>query len=168
MTTSKAIPGTTAFPLFLELDVDWQARKRFADLILVGRYFASHGALSLMAHVASDDRNIERVRFARCKGRDLGFTGSLTIRELKAKVIGLGHALCEPPDMYAIRLAHTGARNEAILVASEEIVTLDRRRGIFYLTNHNGRRGINASVVEEAVVDYGTSDEHEIVFRLGK
>ena len=83
------------------------------------------------------------IKFARTKVSDLGFTQRPTIEQILARVIELGHNLCEPCDGPAIRLAiKDQPRDDYIWLAMEPIQVANLGFGVFCVDRHIRARGV--------------------------
>ena len=157
------------FPVYLDIEVGGKsANELLAEIKSAGTY-VSDWARDIMAKSAWKPGEREQVKFARAKVRELGFTTRPTTAQIWTRIreLGHGHALCEPCDGPAIRLAlGDQPRSDYFWVAMEQITDSDGSPSVFYV----GRRGDGERWLYAGWVypDYGWYLDDEIVFRLRK
>jgi len=93
------------FPVFLECEVGGKSKDELLAELKAGGFFVSDWAKDIMSKDTWKPGEKETVKFARVKVSELGFTKNPTTDDIWARIKEHGHALCEPGDGPAIRLA---------------------------------------------------------------
>lgn len=155
------------FPLFLDIEVGGKSKDELLAELKQGGFFVSDYAKDIMGKPAWKPGEKERVKFARVKISDLGFTKHPTTREVWARITELGHSLCEPGDGPAIRLAlKDQPRGDYFWLAMEQITDSDGRPLVFSVKrNDDGETWLGAGwTYPDGEWNLGVS----VVFRLRK
>jgi len=158
---------TGEFPVYLECEVGGKSRDElFAELGAAGCY-VSDWAKDIMGKSAWKPGKKEVVKFGRAKVSELGFTKNPTTLELLARIVELGHSLCEPQDGPAIRRAlKDQPRSDYFWTAMEQITDSSGYPRVFRVERDgDGKPWLNAywaSPDGHWLLDRG------IVFRLRK
>jgi len=91
------------FAPFLEIEVGGKSKDELLAEIEANGMFASDYAKDIMSKPAWKLGEHEKVKFAKVKVRDLGFTKNPTTKEIWNRIEELGHSLCEPGDGPSLR-----------------------------------------------------------------
>lgn len=155
------------FPVYLELEVGGKSKDELLAEIKSADMFASDWARDIMQKDAWKLDEKQVVKFARVKVSELGFTKNPKTSEIWARILELGHSLCESADGPAIRLAlKDQPRGDYFWTAMEQIAASVGSPSVFYVKRYDdGKRWLNASWV---YAGFEWSLVHEIVFRLRK
>ena len=158
------------FPVYLEIEVGGKGKDELlAELKTDGCEVSSY-ATDIMSKEAWKPGQKEMVKFARAKVRDLGFTDPRklpTTTQVWARILELGHALCEPGDGPAIRRElKDQPLGDAFWTSMQQIADSFGYPRVFYIYRVDGGerrlRTVWVSPSDQWVLDY------EIVFRLSK
>ncbi len=91
------------FPIYLETEVGGKSKDELLAELSAAGIEVSDWAKDIMSKPAWKPGPKERVKFARVKVKDLGFTENPTTSQIWTRILELGYALCEPGDGPAIR-----------------------------------------------------------------
>ncbi len=157
------------FSVYLEIEVGGKSREALlVELKAVGCEVSSY-AMDVMSKDAWKPGEKETAKFTRVKVRDLGFTNPKklpTTEQIWARILELGHALCEPGDGPAIRRElKDQPLGDAFWVAMKQITDSDGYPSVFYIGRRGGERWLYAYWVNPG---YRWNLGREIVFRLCK
>jgi len=155
------------FPTYLELEVGGKSRDELFKELKAGGFYVSDWARDILSQDAWKPGKKETVKFARATVRELGFTKNPTTAQIWARIQELGHALCEPSDGPAIRLAlKDQKKGDYFWCAMEQITGSDGGPSVFYV----GRHGVGKSWLYARWVDPDNEWylDYEMVFRLRK
>ncbi len=120
------------FPVYLELEVGGESRDEFMAEISDLRIYASDWAKDVVSKLVLNPSPKKRVKFARVKVRDLGFTKNPTTAQIWARIRKFGHTLCEPSDGLAIRVALNGQpKDDVFWLAMKNIAGSDGDQCVF-------------------------------------
>jgi hypothetical protein len=160
----------SVIPVYLEIEVGGKTKDELLAELQVEGFFVSEWAKDIMSKPAWKPGNKEMVKFGRAKISDLGFTDPKklpTTSEVWARIVELGHSLCESGDGPAIRLAlKNQPRGDYFRVAMEQITDSDGNPDVFYLKHDDdGKRWLRTGWTGP---DDGWDLDFEIVFRLRK
>lgn len=161
---------TGDFPVFLEIETGGKSREELLAEIASAGMFASDYSKDIMSKEAWKPGKKEKVKFARAKVSDLGFTDPNklpTTTEIWARIRELGHSLCEPQDGPAIRVAFKDQkRGDYFWAAMEQITDSGGNPRVFCVERDGvGRRWLSTNWVDP---DSQWALDDEVVFRLCK
>jgi hypothetical protein len=136
--TSNSKKGPV-FPAYLECEVGGKSPVELIQEIQANGMFVSGWTEDIMSQPGWKQGERETVCFARVIIRDLGFTKNPTTAQVWARILELGHSLCEPADGPAIRLAlGDQSRNDEFWLAMRQIGGSDGGLGIFSVVRFDG------------------------------
>lgn len=155
------------FPVYLQCEVSGKSKDELLADIKSAGMFASDWARDIMGKPAWKPGEKQVIKFARVKVSELGFDKSPTTTQIWARIKELGHALCEPCDGPAIRIAlKDQPRNDWFWCAMEQITGSGGRPRVFYIYRvGDGRSWLSTGWVNP---DDKWSLGREVVFRLRK
>lgn len=93
------------FPVYLDIEVGGKSKEELLAGLTGGGFYVSNWAKDIMGKPAWKPGKKSRVKFGRATIRELGFTKNPPTREVWARILELGHSLCEPSDGPELRLA---------------------------------------------------------------
>ncbi len=158
------------FPVYLKIEVGGKSKEELLAELQSGGFFVSDWAKDIMSRPAWKPGEKERVKFARVKVRELGFTDPKnlpTTAQIWARIQEFGHALCEPGDGPAIRRVLTDqSRDDYLWAAMEQITDSAGGRRVFCVKRGGGgERWLDARWANPS---RGWDLDSEVVFRLRK
>ena len=135
------------FPVWLEAEVGGKSKEELIALNKGAERETSSYAADIMSQDAWKPGQVELVKFARAKVRDLGFTKNPTTRELWACIEELGHSLCEPADGPALGGAFKDQpKGDVCWTAMKQITDSDGYPFVFALERRDvGGRWLDAN-----------------------
>ncbi len=123
------------FPVYLEIEVGGKCKHEVVAEFEAEGFFVSDYAKDIMGKPSWKPGKKETVKFGRATLRELGFTDPKqlsTTEQIWARIIELGHSLCEPADGPAIRLAlKDQPRGDYFWCAMQQISDSDGDPGVF-------------------------------------
>ena len=155
------------FPVWLEIEVGGKSKDELTTLNKGAERETSNYAADIMGKDAWKPGQVEVVKFARVKVRELGFTKNPTTREIWARIEELGHSLCEPADGPALGAAFMDQpKGDICWTAMKQITASGGSPSVFVLERDDfGDRWLYADWA-------GPGDEWDlvdgVVFRLRK
>ncbi len=154
------------FPIYLELEVGGKSKDELLVELEAGGFFISDWAKDIMSKPAWKPGEKQMVKFGRATLRELGFTKNPTTREIWARILELGHSLCEPADGPAIRLALNQPLGDYFWLAMEQITGSGGDPDVFGVCRDvDGESWLDAGWTG---LDYEWDLESSVVFRLRK
>ncbi|MFZ2484503.1 MAG: hypothetical protein WAX80_02330 [Minisyncoccia bacterium] len=99
------VSNPTEFPVWLEIEVGGKSKGELIAANKTAERETSTYAADIMGKDAWKSGQVEVVKFARVKVRELGFTKNPTTQEIWNRIEELGHSLCEPADGPALGVA---------------------------------------------------------------
>lgn len=154
------------FPVYLEIEVGGKSKDDLLTELKSNGHHVSDYAKDIMGKPGWKPGEHERVKFARVKVRDLGFTKNPTTKQIWARIRELGHALCESCDGPALRLADKNqSRGDYYWIAMEQIVDSDGGPVVFSVDRDDRESWLDAGWTRPVS---GWSLGSEFVFRLRK
>lgn len=155
------------FPVYLEIEVGGKTKDQLLSEMKAAGYEVSDWAKDIMSKPAWKPGKKQTVKFGRAKISELGFSKKPTTREVWARILELGHSLCEPGDGPAIRLAlKDQPSGDYFWTAMEQISASDGDPGVFVVERRgDGERWLDADWVRP---DDEWGLVSEVVFRLSK
>lgn len=154
------------FPVYLDIEVGGKSKDELLAELKAGGHYVSDYAKDIMSKPAWKSGKKEQVKFARATISDLGFTKNPTTREVWARIIELGHSLCEPGDGPAIRLAlKDQPRGDYFWCAMEQITDSGGSPDVFCVLRDDDESGLRTYWTSPG---HGWNLDDEIVFRLRK
>ncbi|MDO8565205.1 MAG: hypothetical protein Q7R67_01075 [bacterium] len=155
------------FSVWLEAEVGGKSKDELIALNKGVERETSSYAADIMSKDAWQPGQVEVVKFARVKVRELGFSKNPTTTELWARIEELGHSLCQPADGPALGVAFKDQpKGDVCWMAMKQITDSDGDPSVFALgRGDGGERWLGAGWADpDGKWDLG----HEIVFRLRK
>jgi len=155
------------FPVYVEIEVGGKSKDELVAEIEADGMFVSDLAKDIMSKPAWKPGEKEMIKFARVQVRDLGFTKNPTTREIWARILELGHFLCQPGDGPALRKELKGqVKGDYFWTAMEQITASGGHPDVFYVRcDVGGERWLLGYWVNPCD-EWGLGDG--IVFRLCK
>jgi hypothetical protein len=134
-------PTKSPAPVYLELEVGGKSNDELLAELKSGGFYTSLWAKDIMSNPAFKLGERQTVKFARVTVRELGFTKRPNTTQVGARILELGHSLCEPADGPAIRLVlKDQKRGDHFCCAMEQILGSDGMPRVFHvLRNAEGR-----------------------------
>lgn len=155
-----------AFAVYLDIEVGGKSKDELLTELKSSGCSVSDWAKDIMSKPTWKPGTRERVKFARATVRDLGFTQNPTTAQIWARISELGHALCEPGDGPAIRLAlKDQPRGDYFWLAMEQITDSGGDPGVFDVERDGDGRWLGS---DWARPDDRWSLDNGVVVRLRK
>lgn len=156
------------FPVYLDIEVGGKSKEELlAELKACGCYLSSD-AEDIISRMTWELGEKRRIKFGRATIGGLGFTKGPTHQDILERIGALGHAMCEPADGIAIRIADKDqGHRDSYMLAMKAFHDLAEGDSFIFQCVRN-RDGLKFLGTTWKDMGFGWFLDGVVVFRLGE